>query len=245
MQGVGLIKVADYWQLQIVTTTWQKWLAKDQWPTQNHNGNIEQLLQQLEQHRILTSTREDILRWGNNPKGTFNLKEAYKISAASPDWQPDLRWHALWTRGNWSKITLFSWLIMHNRALTWNNLQRRGFIEPSRCALCENEIETLNHILNTCPIACALWDDMAFIFRPTDKNRDSIGLTLSNWRITMSNNNLINRAWNLIPGAVVWILWKERNARIFKNSVTTMDRLMEKSRQLITETIHAMDITQQ
>ena len=95
MQEAGLKKVADYWQPQTVTTTWKKWLTKDQWPTQDHNQNIEQLLQQLEQRRILTSTREDILRWGNNSKGTFNLKEAYRIIATSADWQPDPRWHAL------------------------------------------------------------------------------------------------------------------------------------------------------
>jgi len=45
MQEAGLKKVADYWQPQTVTTTWQKWLTKDQWPNQDHNGNIEQLLQ--------------------------------------------------------------------------------------------------------------------------------------------------------------------------------------------------------
>eukprot|EP00253_Pinus_taeda_P031168 PITA_31168 len=151
--------------------------TKEQWPTQDNNGNTDHLLQHLDQRRILTSTREDILRWGNNPKGTFNLKEAYRIIVASPDWQPNPRWHALWTKGTWPKITLFSWLVLHNRALTWNNLQRRGFIGPSRCALYENNEEMLNHILNTCPTACALWDDTAFIFKQTDRNRDSICLT--------------------------------------------------------------------
>jgi len=61
----------------------------------------------------------------------------------------------------------------------------------------------------------------------------------------MSTNNLINRAWNLIPGVVVWILWNDNNVRIFKNSVMLVDRLMEKRRHLITKMIHAMDIMPQ
>eukprot|EP00253_Pinus_taeda_P017516 PITA_17516 len=85
MQEAGLRKVADYWHPRTTTTTWRKWLTKEHCLTQDHNGNVEHLLQQLDEHKILTSTREDILRWGNNPKGTFNLKEAYKIIAASPE----------------------------------------------------------------------------------------------------------------------------------------------------------------
>lgn len=181
MQEAGLRKVADYWQPQTLTTTWKKWLTKEQWPTRDNNGNIEHLLQHLDQRRILISTREEILQWGNNSKGTFNLKEAYRIIASSPDWQPDPKWHALWTRGTWPKITLFSWLVLHNRALTWKNLQRWGFIRPFRSTLCKNDEETLNQILNTCPTAYALWDDTAFVFKQTDRNRDSNCLTLSNW----------------------------------------------------------------
>ena len=103
----------------------------------------------------------------------------------------------------------------------------------------------INQILNTCPTACTLWDDMTFIFRQSNRNINSICLTLSNWRSSISPNNLVNRAWNLIPGAVAWIIWKERNARSFKNSTLTVDRLTGKLRQLIKESIHAMDIMQQ
>lgn len=45
MQEAVLRKVADYWHPQTLATTWQKWLTKEQWLTQDHNGNIEHLLQ--------------------------------------------------------------------------------------------------------------------------------------------------------------------------------------------------------
>jgi len=38
------------------------------------------LLRILEQRKILISKGHDQLRWGNNKEGTFNIKEAKKVS---------------------------------------------------------------------------------------------------------------------------------------------------------------------
>ena len=122
MQEAGKVTVADYWQPASEDTTWKKWLSREQWQAQAGPMNVDQLLQDLDKRRILKSNKEDILRWGRNPKGTFNLKEAYQLLAASLDQQPDHKWKTLWNRGTWPKITLFSWLVLHNKALTWDNL---------------------------------------------------------------------------------------------------------------------------
>ena len=124
MQEEGKITVADYWQPASEATIWQKWIAREQWHTPAGPRNVDPFLQDLDKRRILRSNKEDILRWGSNPKGTFNLKEAYKLLAASLDQKSDHRWQTLWSRGTWTKITLFSWLVLHNRALTWDNLQK-------------------------------------------------------------------------------------------------------------------------
>jgi len=179
MQEEGKITVVEYWQPKSEPTIWQNWISREQWHTPAGLRNVDLFLQDLAKRRILISNKEDILRWGSNPKGTFNLKEAYKLLAASPDQQSDHKWKTLWSRGTWPKIKLLSWLVLHNRALTWDNLQKRGFVGPSRCMLCENGSETLNHLLNTCPTACSLWDDMAMVFRQLDRDRNSIQISLS------------------------------------------------------------------
>lgn len=244
MQEEGKITVEDYWQPASEATIWQNWISREQWRTPAGPRNVHLSLQYLDKIRILRSNKEDILRWGSNPKGAFNLKEAYKLLAASLDQQSNQKWQTLWSRGTWTKITLFSWLVLHNRALTWDNLQKRGFIGPSRCMLCENGLETLNHLLNTCPTACSLWDEMAIVFKQSDRDRNSIQNSLSQWRSSTSSNPLVNNAWNLVPGAIVWILWKEKNARIFKTIATGVHILIRKVRLLIKETINVMGIQQ-
>ena len=122
MQEEGKITVVDYWKPVSDATTWKKWLSKEQWQTQVCPMNVDHLLQDLDKRRILKSNKEDILRWGRNPKGTFNLKEAYQILATTPDPKLDHKWQSLWNRGKWPKITLLSSLIVDNKALTWENL---------------------------------------------------------------------------------------------------------------------------
>lgn len=124
MQEEGKITVADYWQLESEATIWQNWISREQWHTPVSPRNVDLFLEDLDKRRILRSNKEDILRWGSNPKGTFNLKEVYKLLVASPDQQTYHKWKTLWSRGTWPKFTLFSWLVLHNRALTWDNLQK-------------------------------------------------------------------------------------------------------------------------
>jgi hypothetical protein len=118
---------------------------------------------------------------------------------------------------HWPKITLFLWLVLHSSILTWDNLLKRGFTGPSICTLCGGAEETLNHLLNTCPYTAQVWDQVAIIMRTSDRLRDSVIDTLSNWRDKAFSSPYLNRVWQLLPGFVLWQIWKERNRRIFRN----------------------------
>ena len=54
-----------------------------------------------------------------------------------------------------AEITL--WLTLNNKLLTWDNLQKRGWIGPSRCALCHSDEETSSHLFNLCSYAKSIW----------------------------------------------------------------------------------------
>lgn len=43
------------------------------------------------------------------------------------------------------------WLILNNRAPTWDILQKRNFVGPGWCNLCQQAEETNTHIIMTCP----------------------------------------------------------------------------------------------
>jgi hypothetical protein len=120
---------------------------------------------------------------------------------------------------SWPKINTFLWLVAHNNILTWDNLRKRGFIGPSWCQLCEQEEETQNHLLNLCPYSSCIWDQSASIMRTSDRNRIGLKETIEGWRSSTFHSPILNRIWQLLPGFILWKIWKERNRRIF-NSVT-------------------------
>eukprot|EP00253_Pinus_taeda_P018657 PITA_18657 len=87
---------------------WKKLVYRDNSPLKAHE---EALTTILEQRKILVSADSDQLRWGNNSKGTFNLKEE-KCTALGLDFtNPDWVWKDLWQNQGWMKIKLFMWLV--------------------------------------------------------------------------------------------------------------------------------------
>eukprot|EP00253_Pinus_taeda_P003152 PITA_03152 len=173
-----------------------------------------------------TSTSSGQLRCGRNNKGNFNLKEAKRMALGLDFPNLDKVWKELWQNPHWMKIKLFMWLVQHKKILTWENLRKRGVASPSRCQLYELQEETIEHLLNLYPFTSSLWNWVASIFRQTDRDNFSIIGTLKNWRKNFSENEIINKAWTLVPGFLIWDVWKERNNRIFKNRIGTSQSII-------------------
>jgi len=73
---------------------------------------------------ILVTEGKDQLRWGNNSKGTFNLKEAKYILLGLESCILEKSWRQLWSHQGWMKIKLFMWLVHHKKILAWDNIRK-------------------------------------------------------------------------------------------------------------------------
>eukprot|EP00253_Pinus_taeda_P035229 PITA_35229 len=216
---------------------WKNLVYSDDSPLKSQ---AEALKVMLEQRKILKSTSSDQLIWGKNNEGDFNLKEAKQITLGLEFPNLDKVWKDLWQNQNWMKIKLFMWLVQHKKILTWENLRKRGVASPSRCQPCELQEETMEHLLNLYPFTSTLWNWMASIFRQTDRDIGSITSTLKNWRKNFSVNEIINNAWDLVPGFIIWDVWKECNNRIFKKKFGSPQSIMAQIISQLKETIGAL-----
>ena len=59
-------------------------------------------------------------------------------------------WKSVWSSYCLPKVNFFTWLLMHKRVLTGENLSKRRFHGPFRCFLCNDVVETSNHIFIDC-----------------------------------------------------------------------------------------------
>eukprot|EP00253_Pinus_taeda_P019460 PITA_19460 len=129
----GLSKVKDFWDQTNSARKWRTWRNIDYRDDNPLKAKAEAFMKMLEQRKILVTGGHDQLRWGNNNEGTFNLKETKHILLELDSLAPDRIWKNLWRHQGWMKIKLFMWLVHHKKILTWDNIQKRGVLGPSRC----------------------------------------------------------------------------------------------------------------
>jgi len=148
----------------------------------------------------------------------FTTKEAYRLRYSNCNTATDQLWDRIWQSRLWPKVSTFLWLLSKRRILTWDNLQKRGFIGPSRCPNCTLHSETILHLMETCSLAIQLWEKVDQCNKRARVRQGDIPNTLRTWPKHPYHSPILNSLWNLILGFLYWILWKERNNKVFNNS---------------------------
>ena len=146
----------------------------------------------------------------------------------------------IWTLNLWTKVSLFAWLVVKGRILTYENLRKRGVHGPSQCYLCSQAEETTNHLLDSCPFAAAIWDKGAIGFRRRDRKRAQSARTLTKWNHKTFKNIIIRTIWNALPGMIMWCIWKERNGRIFRDKSNCIEKVWQMVRDNLLSSIRSM-----
>jgi hypothetical protein len=66
-------------------------------------------------------------------------------------------YHLVWKTWAPPKCQFFLWLATNKRCWTADRLAKRGLFHPARCLLCDQEAETLDHILVSCVFTRVFW----------------------------------------------------------------------------------------
>ena len=111
------------------------------------------------------------------------------------------------------KIGCFIWLVLNNKILTWDNLQRKGKIGPGICSLCFANFETVNHIFISCSIWKSIWGAVCeqLQLRPPPA-AVSIRAFFNDWAATHHHSS----ARYYLPHFAIWTVWKARNRAVFE-----------------------------
>eukprot|EP00253_Pinus_taeda_P006750 PITA_06750 len=236
-QAQGKHTVNQYWHQQSTDDHWRDWINFNSENTGDNNHTAQLFNEGILKRKIRKTGEDDKLRWGLKGNGNFSLKEARNI--LEKDEQGEiLPWSSkVWDNLLWPKIRTFLWLLMRNKTLTWDNLHKKGFVGPSRCPMCLEEPESMNHLSNTCEWASQLWHWMEGVLSSSDRQLDSIHSTILNWRTDFSGTHRVNSIWKSIPGFLLWSIWKERNRRIFQDEFRNInfskDSIITNIQQLI------------
>jgi hypothetical protein len=108
----------------------------------------------LVQEVVLQPEVDDVHKWKFEASGEFSTKSAYEaLFLGAILFEPSKL-----ICSNWAprKCKFFLWLVAHNRCWTADGFARRGLPHPEHCPFCDQEDETIQHLLCSCLLTAIL-----------------------------------------------------------------------------------------
>ena len=165
---------------------------------------------------------EDSHIWRFSSSGQYSAKSAYaSFFIGSTQFGPFER---IWKSWAPPKCRFFLWLVAHDRCWTADRLAKRGLPHPEQCPLCDQEDETINHLLVSCVFSRQFWFCLFQRFglhqlcpQPTDSSFDLWWERSSN-----STAGLTKKGLNSLVILGAWILWNHRNSCVFDGAAPSL-----------------------
>ena len=94
---------------------------------------------------------------------------------------------------------------------------QRGLDHPEKCPLCDQESETLDHILVSCVFAREFWFRLMCIFRLQNLAPTPSTVSFTGWweMIDNGSGDMIMKGVNSLIALGAWIIWNHRNRIVF------------------------------
>lgn len=126
---------------------------------------------------------------------------------------------ALWRAKAEEKHRLFAWLLVQNKILTADKLQVRNWPSDPICRLCDQELETAQHLCLYCVYAQELWH-LVSGWTNGRVQVPSRSADLEGWWNAAVSGKPKAEARTIAAMLIytAWNLWKERNRRVFEGA---------------------------
>jgi hypothetical protein len=166
------------------TTTVAQGLQNRRWVQDIHGTlGIEEigdyLLLRRRLEHIQLSDQADTMVWKWTSNGSYSASFCYRTtfhgSLLCDAWQ--LTWKT-WASHS---VKFFHWLAHLDRCWTAERLQRRGLPHHAKCLLCDQEMETIQHLFIGCSFARQVWVDILSWLRATCRPPAQDDTLLSWW----------------------------------------------------------------
>ncbi|XP_074291041.1 uncharacterized protein LOC141617794 [Silene latifolia] len=123
-------------------------------------------------------------------------------------------------------------LVAQHQLATVDNIKRRGFEFINRCVLCEQQEETHDHRFFQCSYSNVVWSDILKYMGISHAGQvlsQELAIT-----ITCATSDRWKNAWfHISLAAVIYQLWRERNARIFQQLLTSAVDLVRRIKYIV------------
>lgn len=183
-------------------------------------------------------TNEDdrlVWRWAND--GAYSSKSAYRALHMTS--QPIHGCSRIWETWAPLRVKIFLWLAIRRRHWTADRRRRHGLETDDNCYLCDQQPESMDHILTSCPYSRQVWWNILTVLgvNAAQIGGGSMIDWWDRWRQRWHGDK--RRGADSLFAIVTWEIWKERNARCFRNAETTVLGLLQTIKRTADDWIEA------
>lgn len=187
--------------------------------------NLELLLQEVSLKAVT-----DRWTWEGGSNSSFSVKRLREQWASEKykEFVKDFKWC------NWVplKVALVAWRATLDKLPTKVGLQNRGIMVSSNgCALCEEEVESSEHLFFSCRVSQLAWVEIGEWCK--------LGpIFAADLKDLLGSTDFIrgNARWRKMVYAIFlvmfWVIWRNRNDRIFNNGAVTSRKMVEEVKML-------------
>ena len=172
----------------------------------------------------LTPSVLDAKGWVLSSLGIFLVKSFFSALSNVSNSIPFYPTIFLWKLKVLSKVRVFAWLVTHKKVNISDMFKlRRSFkaVSLDWCILYRRSREMIDHLFFHCPITLGLWHSIFSQARMTWVSSDSICDMMRISSKCFGNSIRVKTLWRNLCLSLLWILWRERNARIFEDTWKT------------------------
>ncbi|XP_039686055.1 uncharacterized protein [Medicago truncatula] len=177
----------------------------------------------------------DFLEWLPDTAEGYSVSGAYDLLTNGDDSQMGLPFELVWHPQVPLKVSVFAWQVIRDRLPTKANLTIRGVV-PADDILCVSgcgHVETAGHLFLSCTTFASLWQQVRdwIGFSGVDPNiiTDHLVQFTHLPGVGKAKRSFLQLIWLLCA----WVLWSERNNRLFNNSINIVPQLLDKVIKLL------------
>lgn len=182
--------------------------------------------------------QEDGYKWGFTKDGIYTSRSGYRFFDSFPEEDgststslPPLEkylWKSLWKIRAPPKIKHFLWKALSGALAVMERLRSRGIQVDSACKVCNGGIESICHLLFSCPMAKDTWERSSIKLPVAGFSQNSVFLNMYHLlemsRKSPKDSNTISFPW------ILWHLWKARNSLAFEKIHYSSVSVLSKAR---------------
>lgn len=157
----------------------------------------------------LVEGEDEVKFFGDN----FSTKVCYEAMAGTME---DCSFSKfLWKKTVPPKVSFLLWAVFNNSLPTRDVLRHiRVDVESEVCVMCGLENETTYHLFIHCSKTFEVWDYFIKAFRISWTVPGTVLKLFNAWDWNVLTGKC-KELWNLLHYALIWVVWDERNNRVF------------------------------